>query len=218
MAADGAGRAKRAKRAKPAEPAKRAIIRNGARSPASPDRARMAAAIAELLDAAGHDVARDPELRGTPARVADALCDAFLDGYTETPREVLAERYADEGGEPIVVRDIAFHALCPHHLLPMTGLAHVAYVPANEIVGFSRLVRLVDCFAHRLVLQERIARDVARALVDVLGARAAVCALDAEQGCMTLRGVRRVGSRVWVEAAAGDTKLAARLRQLVGRP
>ena len=178
----------------------------------------MAAAITEFLAAAGHDPTLAPELRRTPDRVAEAFCESFLDGYAQDPRELLSERSPAPDRGPIVVRDVAFHALCPHHLLPMTGRAHIGYVPRGDVVGFSRLVKLVDCFAHRLVLQESIAKNVADALVDVLGAKAAFCALDADQGCMTLRGVRRVGSRVWVESIAGDAKLGARLRQLVPRP
>ena len=172
----------------------------------------MAAAITEFLAAAGHDPTLAPELRRTPDRVAEAFCESFLDGYAQDPRELLSERSPAPDRGPIVVRDVAFHALCPHHLLPMTGRAHIGYVPRGDVVGFSRLVKLVDCFAHRLVLQESIAKKVADALVDVLGAKAAFCALDADQGCMTLRGVKKPGAKTITSSVLGGFRSDARTR------
>jgi GTP cyclohydrolase I len=174
----------------------------------------MAAATRAFLQAAGLDPA-SPDLADTAMRVAHTWKENFLDGYAQTAAEVLAGTFADEGGSPVLVRDIAFHSLCPHHLLPYRGRAHVAYLPAGRAVGFSQVVRLVDCFAHRLTLQEKISREIARSLVKHLGARAAMCALEAEQACVALRGVRRSGTIVWTEASAGEKRACERLSALV---
>jgi GTP cyclohydrolase I len=174
----------------------------------------MARATREFLAAAGVDLSR-PEFAQTAERVARTWCESFLDGYAQSPARILADAFPSDGAGPVVMRDIAFHGQCPHHLLPFSGVAHVAYVPGRRAVGFSQLVRLVDCFAHRLTLQERIAREVAGALVEHLGARAAACALEAEQTCVTLRGVRRPRSRAWTEAVAGERRWEERLRALL---
>jgi GTP cyclohydrolase I len=174
----------------------------------------MAEATRAFLRAAGLDPDHE-EVAQTPERVASAWCESFLDGYAHDPREILSETLQSDGAGPVLIRDISFHSICPHHLLPFAGVAHVAYVPGEKVVGFSRLVRLLDCYAHRLTLQERIAREVADSLVEHLGAHAAACALDAEQGCVTLRGVRRPGSRVWTEAVAGEPEWCERLSKLL---
>jgi GTP cyclohydrolase I len=180
----------------------------------TPDPRGLAEATRAFLLAAGLDPDHE-EVAQTPERVARAWCESFLDGYAQDPREILSETLRSDGAGPVLIRDISFHSICPHHLLPFAGVAHVAYVPAEKVVGFSRLVRLVDCFAHRLTLQERIAHEVAESLVVYLGAHAAACALEAEQGCVTLRGVRRPGSRVWTEAVAGAPSSSKRLSDLL---
>lgn len=178
----------------------------------------MAVAIDAFLRACGHEPETNADLTRTAARVAEAWCEAFLDGYAKEPAEILGDRFAEAGGAPVVLRDISFHSMCPHHLLPFSGTAHVAFVPVGETVGFSRVVQLVDCFAHRLTLQERIGREVVTALCELLGARAAACALETTQACVTLRGVRRAGTRIRTEAQAGEPRLAAELAALLRGP
>src|SRR5258708_2924321 len=127
------------------------------------NRAEMEAAVASFLRAAGLSLA-DPNLRDTPKRVAAAWASEFLDGYLQTPEEVLRETYpAPEGNgtELVLVTDLHFHSTCPHHLLPYEGREHLAYVPSNGVVGFERLAGVVDCSAHRLILHDELGRPSA---------------------------------------------------------
>jgi GTP cyclohydrolase I len=183
-------------------------------STADDNDAKAAKAVEDLLRALGRSPGRHPELMDTPVRTARMWIDDLLDGYQLSPADILA------GGSPshghsgmVVVRDIFFHSVCPHHLLPYHGVAHVAYVPGERLVGFSQLNRLVDCLAHRLVLQEEICREVSTALVEHLGAAGAGCVLDAEQLCMIVRGVRKPGSRSITSAYAGSLIENADLRR-----
>ena len=166
--------------------------------------AKLTKAFEDLLRAVGKSPGTFPELLDTPLRASSMWLDDLLDGYEWDPAGILA------GGTPVgadaslvIVRDLYFHSVCPHHLLPFHGLAHVAYAPGDRIIGFSNISRLVNCFAHRLTLQEEIGRNVADALVEHLGARGAACLLDAEQLCMVVRGVRQAGSRAITAAYAG---------------
>jgi GTP cyclohydrolase I len=178
-------------------------------------RDEAAAAVARFLDAVLPAVERgNPELRGTPERVAEAWIDELMDGYRQDPAALLAEAMPARARGLVAVVGIDFHSMCPHHLLPSRGLAHVGYLPGGKVVGFGQLARLVDCFAHRLVLQEDLARLVAEALVEHLGARGAACVLDAEQTCLTVRGELRPRARAHAEcflgALAGDAALQRR--------
>jgi GTP cyclohydrolase I len=167
--------------------------------------ARLAAAIERFLDALElpADVRQSEHLADTPRRVAEAWRDDLLDGYRVDPAAVLAESMPATGRDLVALTGIDYHSMCPHHLLPSRGVAHVAYVPGERVVGFGQLARLVDCFAHRLLLEEDLARSVADALVQHLGARGAACALDAEQTCLTVRGERRRHARAHAQAFAG---------------
>lgn len=149
----------------------------------------MAEGISRFLEGAGLSLA-DPDLRETPERVAKAWAEEFLDGYRTTPEEALGECFEaphDNEGALVVVTGLRFHSMCPHHLLPYAGTAHVAYVPNGRVVGFGRLSTLVDCFAHRLILQETLAHEVASALERVLQSPATACVIEAEQSCLRLR-------------------------------
>jgi GTP cyclohydrolase IA len=166
--------------------------------------AKLTKAFEDLLRAVGRSPGTYPEVLDTPLRTASMWLDDLLDGYEWSPAGILA------GGAPVgpgsslvIVRDLYFHSVCPHHLLPFHGLAHVAYLPSDRIIGFSNISRLVNCFAHRLTLQEEIGTNVAEALVEHLGARGAACMLDAEQLCMVVRGVRQAGSRAVTTAYSG---------------
>jgi GTP cyclohydrolase I len=178
--------------------------------------------VERFLDAMGlpREARRDPEITGTPRRVAEAFLEDLLDGYRQDPAAILAESMPAPGRDLVAVTGIDFHAVCPHHLLPYRGVAHLAYVPGKKVVGFGRLARLLDCFAHRLVIEEDLARQVARALVDHLGARGAACVLDAEQLCLTMRGERRRGSRAHAQCFLGvldrDRRLQGRFLALLG--
>lgn len=178
------------------------------------DPVQMAEGIRLFLEGCGVDL-DDPNVRETPERVARAWAEEFLDGYDRSPREVLGDFYEERepaADEMVVVTSIDFQSMCPHHLLPYRGIAHVAYLPAGKVVGFSRLARLVDAFAHRLILQETLAREVAEAIERELGSAGAAVILEAEQTCMTVRGERRSSARAFTEAFTGAFALRSELR------
>lgn len=182
----------------------------------------MKRAIADFLRAAGVDPA-DPNLRETPSRVAAAWADEFLAGYRTSAAEVLAERFPvskKSDRELVVVSGLWFRSMCPHHLLPFSGRAHVAYVPGESVIGFGRLSALIDAFAHRLILQEELARQVTHALMTELGSQGAACVLEAEQTCLRLRGGEQCDAVTHAEAYEGvlrekglRAELWARLRK-----
>jgi GTP cyclohydrolase I len=159
-----------------------------------------------FLDALGlpAQVRASGDLADTPRRVAEAWLEDLVDGYGRDPAEILAGGLPSASRDLVAVTGIDYHSVCPHHLLPSRGVAHVAYVPGGKVVGFGQLVRLVDALAHRLVLEEDLARDVADALVLHLGARGAACVLEAEQLCMTVRGEKRSRARAHAEAWSGS--------------
>ena len=180
----------------------------GGQGPRALDAPGMARAIRAFLEAADVDLSH-PELAGTPDRVAQAWCEEFLDGYRVDPGALLRESVLVTDNDPsasglVLVKGIPFHGVCPHHLLPFQGLAHIGYLPDGRLAAFSALVRLLDAFAHRLELQETVTRQVAEALVHHLGVRGAACVLESEQPCLTLRGVKRRGTRILTSHFAGD--------------
>lgn len=180
-----------------------------------PSKDAMARAVRQFLEGARVDLDH-PELRGTPERVAEAWHAEFLDGYRVDPGELLRKSLAASrpkaASEMVLVKGIPFHGVCPHHLLPFHGLGHIGYLPNGKLAPFSALVRLLDAFAHRLEVQETITRQVAEALVTHLGVRGAGCVLESEQPCLTLRGVKRRGTRIFTSHFAGDLASRADLR------
>jgi GTP cyclohydrolase IA len=171
--------------------------------PRTIDRAAAARAIETFLRAVGAPVDDDPELRETPGRVAAAYVDELLAGYDEDPAAIL--RDTTDTGAPgmVVVRDLPVATMCPHHLLPAQGTAHVGYVPRGRVVGLGALGRLLQCYARRLVLQEDLGQSVADALVTHLGAQGAACRVDLSPTCLTIRGGRHHGARAVTTAFAG---------------
>jgi len=191
--------------------------RGRARPSRKPNPQSMATAIRDFLETAGIDLSQ-PQLRDTPERVAKSWSQEFLDGYHADPSAILQDSF-DADGDPgesssglIVARDIPFHGLCPHHLLPLQGRGHIGYLPDGRLVPFSSLVRLLDCFAHRLEVQETVTKQVAEALMTHLGVQGAATVLESEQTCMTLRGVKRLGTRIVTSHFAGAFESRADLR------
>jgi GTP cyclohydrolase I len=179
---------------------------------AAPDVLRMERAMREWLAACGLDPT-DADLAATPARVARVWARELLDGYAADPAEILGEPVLGEADpDVVVVAGLRFHAMCPHHLFPYRGVAHVAYMPAGKLVGFGRLGKLVECFAHRLTLQERITHQIAEALLQHLGARGAGVVLEAEQMCLALPGDKHDQSRVTTSAFLGEAAARPELR------
>ncbi len=173
------------------------------------DQTRIANAVREILLAIGEDPERDG-LTKTPARVAKAYAE-LVAGMRQEPADVLSTTFDLGHDELVVVRDIRFNSLCEHHMLPFFGKAHVAYIPSTsgQITGLSKLARLVDVFARRLQVQERLTTQIADALVDELQASGALVVVDAEHLCMSMRGANQPGSRTLTSAVRGQLRNAA---------
>ena len=170
------------------------------------DQARAEAAVQELLRAVGEDPDRDGLLE-TPARVARAYAELFA-GLRQDAAEVLATTFSIDHEEMIIVRDIELFSTCEHHLLPFHGVAHVGYIPneSGVVTGLSKLARLVEVFARRPQVQERITTQIADALVEHLQARGVIVVIEAEHLCMTMRGVRKPGARTITSAVRGQLR------------
>ncbi len=171
----------------------------------APDDAGLRAAIFSWLQAAGLDPATDKDLIDTPARVAKLWVQEFLAGYEMDPAEILGSPVLGEADpDVVVVGGLRFHSMCPHHLVPYRGVAHVAYIPHGKLVGFGRLADLVECFTKRLTLQERATHQIAQSLMEGLGAAGAGCVIEAEQMCLALPGERHDQSGVVTSAFVGE--------------
>jgi len=170
----------------------------------APDENEAARAIERFLRAVGAPVDTDPELAGTPARVADTFIHDVLRGYTMDPAEILRDTTASQTQGLVVVTDIAAVTMCPHHLMIASGRVHVGYVPTDRLVGLGALARLVDCFSRRFALQEVLAQNVAHALVTHLAAKAAGCVVDLIPTCLTARGDRRHDAHAITSAWSGE--------------
>ena len=168
------------------------------------DLARVEAAVRELLAGIGEDPDRDG-LRDTPARVARAYQETFA-GLTQRAEEVLTTTFELGHDEMVLVRSIETYSMCEHHLLPFHGEAHVGYIPAEDgrIAGISKLARLVEVFARRPQVQERLTSQVADAMVEILRPQGVIVVLDCEHLCMSMRGVRKPGSRTVTSAVRGQ--------------
>ncbi|NLE98092.1 MAG: GTP cyclohydrolase I FolE [Propionibacterium sp.] len=167
------------------------------------DAPRIAAAVREILLAVGEDPDRDG-LQETPERVARSYAELFA-GLGQDAADVLGTTFAVDHDELVLVKDIEVASCCEHHLLPFTGVAHVGYIPSKEgrVAGLSKLARLVDIYARRPQIQERLVSQIADALVEHLGAQGVIVVIEAEHMCMSLRGVRKPGSQTVTSAVRG---------------
>jgi GTP cyclohydrolase I len=167
------------------------------------DAERVEDAVREILYAIGEDPDRDG-LRDTPARVARAYAEMFARMW-QCPVEVLNTTFDIGHDELVLVRDIELFSCCEHHLVPFHGVAHVGYIPAAEgkITGLSKLARLVDVYARRPQVQERLTTQIADALMRILEPQGAIVVVEAEHLCMTMRGVRKAGARTITSAVRG---------------
>jgi GTP cyclohydrolase I len=173
------------------------------------DHPRVAAAVREILAGIGEDPDRDG-LKDTPERVARAYAEMFV-GLRQTPEEMLTTTFDLGHDEFILVKDIELWSCCEHHLVPFTGVAHVGYIPSADgrITGLSKLARLVDVYAKRPQVQERLTTQVADALQRILTPRGVIVVMECEHLCMTMRGVRKPGSRTVTSAVRGQLRNAA---------
>ncbi len=170
-------------------------------------------AVSQILEAIGEDINRQG-IRKTPQRVARMLLNEMLDGYGLYPQEYLKVFHETEKYEEIVLlRDIPFYSICEHHLLPFFGKIHIAYIPRNgNVVGVSKLGRLADGFAHRLQMQERLTKQIADSIMKALKPLGILVIVEAEHLCMTIRGVKKPGSRITTSAMRGVFLSDARTR------
>lgn len=170
------------------------------------DEARVAAAIRELLAAIGEDPDRDGLLE-TPDRVARSWGE-LVAGHGVDAADILGKTFDITHDEMVLVKDIEVVSTCEHHMLPFTGVAHIGYIPNPEVgvTGLSKLARLVDMYGRRLQVQERLTTQIADALVEHLKARGVIVVIEAEHTCMTMRGVRKPGSRTVTSAVRGQLR------------
>ncbi|GAA4561849.1 GTP cyclohydrolase I FolE [Streptomyces collinus] len=170
------------------------------------DEKRAENAVRELLIAVGEDPDREG-LRETPARVARAYRE-LLAGLRQEPEDVLTTTFDLGHDEMVLVKDIEIVSLCEHHLLPFHGVAHVGYIPAEtgKITGLSKLARLVEVFARRPQVQERLTTQIADSLMKILEARGAIVVIEAEHMCMSVRGIRKPGAKTTTSAVRGQLR------------
>jgi GTP cyclohydrolase I len=178
-----------------------------------PTRVEAEAAIRTLIRWAGDDPKREG-LAQTPARVARAYEEWFA-GYAEDPKALLQRTFEEVGGydEVVVLRDISFESHCEHHMAPIVGRVHIGYLPRNRVVGISKLARLVEAYAKRLQIQERLTAQIANTLNDVLKPHGVAVVVQATHGCMTTRGVHKTAASLVTSRMLGVFRRQAQTRQ-----
>ncbi len=163
---------------------------------------RITQAVTDILEAIGEDSNREG-LRDTPQRVA-RMYEELFSGIGLDPVDAIDAVFYEEHHDPVVLRDVSFFSLCEHHLLPFFGLAHVAYIPNGKIAGISKLARALEVAARRPQVQERLTSQVAEAVYTALGPKGVAVSIEAEHLCVSMRGVRKPGSRVVTTATRGS--------------
>ena len=178
-----------------------------------PTEAEAQAAVRTLIEWAGDDPDREGLLE-TPKRVAKAYRELFA-GYEADPREYLERTFEEVGGydELVLLRDIRVVSFCEHHMLPFLGRAHVGYLPRDRVVGISKLARVVNGFARRLQIQEKLTAEIAGAIQDILDPKGVGVVIVSEHSCMTMRGVNTPGSRLTTSHLLGEVRDDPRTRQ-----
>jgi GTP cyclohydrolase I len=175
------------------------------------DAAAFERAVVDLLRACGIAAAAE-HMGRTPQRVRELWQRRLLGGYDLDPATALGDGFADQRSDLVIVRGIAVHGVCPHHLVPFRGVAHVAYLPGGRLHGFGRIARMVDAIGHRFTYQEWMTRDIAEALLRHGRARGAACVIEAEQLCLLLGEDRRGDERVITQSFCGDFEHSPQLR------
>lgn len=174
------------------------------------DAAKIEKAVKEILEAVGEDTNREG-IKLTPKRVANMYVE-LLAGAGEDPADCVKSVFKEKCDEIVLLRDIPFYSICEHHLMPFIGKAHVAYLPAEYVVGVSKLARIVDCFARRLQVQERLTAQIADFINERLKPQGVAIVLEAAHSCMTIRGIKKPGSVMVTSALRGIFKKDPRSR------
>jgi len=182
------------------------------------DMARLEQAVREILLAVGEDPDREG-LRDTPGRVARMYEEMFR-GLKEDPKIHLQSSFTADYDEIVLLKDIPFHSICEHHLMPFMGHAHVAYIPKGQVLGLSKMARIVECFARRPQMQERLTKQIADFIMTEVDARGVGVVMKASHTCMTARGVQKAGSLMVTSAMLGcfrsDPRSRSELMSLLG--
>jgi len=176
-------------------------------TPSGPDQDRIKAAVVEMLSAIGEDPAREGLIE-TPRRIAEMYGEIFA-GLTYDPREHLGVVFSVQHDEMVLLRNIPFYSMCEHHFLPFHGEAHVGYIPDGRVVGISKLARVVEGYAKRPQIQEQLTSQIAQAIMETLRPDGVAVVIEAEHLCMTMRGVKKPGSRMVTSAMRGDFRRSA---------
>jgi len=174
------------------------------------DTKQIEKAVRELLLAIGENPDREG-LKHTPNRIARMYCELFA-GMTDDPRKHLQHVFTEDYDEIVLLKDIPFCSMCEHHLMPFMGKAHVGYMPRGEIIGLSKLARIVTSFAQRPQMQERLTTQIAQFLMQEINARGVAVVMEANHTCMTIRGVKKPGSTMVTSAMLGQFRSDARTR------
>jgi len=166
------------------------------------DKKKIENAVRDILEAIGEDSAREG-LVGTPERVSRFYEEAFA-GLTQDPTEILSKMFTENHEEMVLVKDIPIYSMCEHHLLPFVGHAHIAYIPrGGKVAGLSKLARVAEAFARRPQLQERLTGQIADTIVEVMDPIGVLVVIEAEHMCMTIRGIKKPGSKTVTSALRG---------------
>lgn len=168
------------------------------------DKSKVEQAIELLLEGIGEDVNREGLIE-TPQRIA-AMYEEIYGGMDMDPAEILKKRFKVTGSEIVIEKNITFYSTCEHHLLPFYGQVHIAYIPDGEVVGLSKLARLVEVYAKRPQIQEQMTAQIADALMDNLHPKGVMVMAEAEHMCMTMRGIKKPGSKTQTIATRGEFK------------
>jgi len=203
-------------------PRPRLVKKNGNALPVKPTREEAEDAVRTLIRWAGDDPAREG-LLGTPDRVTRAY-EEFFGGYGEDPVEVLQRTFEETGGydEMVILRDMRFESHCEHHLAPIIGRAHIAYLPNKRVIGISKLARVLDIYSKRLQIQEKMTAQIANTIDEVLQPKGVAVVIDAAHQCMTTRGVHKPGMSMVTSRMLGLFRTDARTRReflaIIGHP
>ena len=163
------------------------------KAPLTPDQQELAAHMRRVLELMGEDPGREGLLR-TPERVARAMQE-LTTGYAQDPVEILnSAKFHEDYRQMVIVRDINFYSLCEHHMLPFYGRVHIAYIPNGQVTGLSKIARVVDCFARRLQIQERLTKQIRECIQEALAPLGVMVVIEAQHTCMQMRGVQKQGS------------------------
>ena len=165
------------------------------------DQEKIKEAARLIIDAIGEDPEREG-LLATPDRIG-RMYEEIMAGYDQDPADVLSTVFTVEENNPVVEKDITFYSMCEHHMLPFFGKAHIAYIPDGKVVGISKLARCVEIYARRLQIQEHMTAQIADAIMEVLSPKGVLVVLEAEHTCMTMRGVKKPGSKTITVASRG---------------